>query len=323
MLLVATVAGAGACGGAQDKRLPPSDLTIASGSRGGVYYEYGRGIEAVIGARLPRLRARTIRTSGSVDNLRRLRDGTADIAFTRADSVLQERDSARSPARVRVVALAKLYDSYVQVVVLASSPIRQLSDLGHRCGGRCRVAVGPSGSGTQLISQRLLTQVGLAAAGAVVRDDRLDIQEGIEALAKRRVDGVVWAGGLPTPAIKRLVNSGTKVRLVDLGEVAARLREDHPDVYIPTRVPGSVYTSKTDTKARGSVGSVSVANYLVARADLPEHVAYRLTALLFEHRSALADAHEEARYLDRRAAIDVYPLELHPGAKRYYADAAG
>lgn len=323
-LVVVAAVGAGACGGAQDDRLAARGLTIASGSPGGVYHDYGEGIAAAIKAHLPRLRARAVQTAGSVDNLRRLRDRTADIAFTRADSVLQQRDADPSLARAQVVALAKLYDSYVQVVALQSSDIHELSDLRDRCNGRCRVAIGPPGSGTQLISERLLAAVGLAAPGAVRRNDRFDIAEGIQALAARRLDAVVWAGGFPTPAIKSAVDNGTNVRLIDLGEAAAEMRAVHPDFYSPTRVPASIYKSATETvDDPKSVGTVSVANYLVARADLPEQVAYRLTALLFEQRSELLAAHEEAKYLDRRAAIDVYPLELHRGAERYYTETAG
>lgn len=324
-LVLAAAAATGACGEAEDEPLPARDLTIAGGNRGGVYFQYGRGIKRAVDAHLSRLRGRVLETSGSVENLRHLRDGAADVAFTRADSALDELGTDPSAGRVPIVALAKLYDSYVQVVVLADSRIARLADLRRRCDGRCRVAVGPAGSGTRLVAERLLTAAGLSGAGAIRRDRRLDIDEAMGALAGGRVDAVVWAGGLPTPAIEQL-NERTDVRLVDLGSVAGQLRRERPDVYTRTRIPDSVYRSghAADTAIPGSVGTVSVANYLAVRADLPQEIAFRLTALLFEHRRELVShGHEEAQYLDRRTATDVYPLELHPGAVRYYREAAG
>jgi TRAP-type uncharacterized transport system substrate-binding protein len=64
-----------------------------------------------------------------------------------------------------------------------------------------------------------------------------------------------------------------------------------------------------------------VSNYLVVAASFDTQLAYLLTRLLFARRDMLASAHPEARRLDRGAAIDTYPLPLHPGATRYYREA--
>ena len=66
---------------------------------------------------------------------------------------------------------------------------------------------------------------------------------------------------------------------------------------------------------------MAAANLLVVRQDLPEETAFRLTRLLFEHQGEFEDAHEEARRLNLRKAIATYPLDLHPGAERYYRQA--
>jgi TRAP transporter TAXI family solute receptor len=291
--------------------LPQQRLAIATGAAGGVYERYGRGLRLVIERRLPRLRARAIATAGSVENLERVGDGRADIGFTRADSA-----SDMLRGNTSIVALARLYDSYVQVVVRPGSGISSVKQLA-RCGKRrCRVATGQPGSGTALIADRVLTQAGLGARDAVERVDDRDIDEAADALIDGSIDAVFWAGGLPTPAIDK-VKRRVGIQLVGLGEIAAGLRRRFPNEYSETRLPRRVY----DTKR--SIVTVSVTNYLVARGDLDDQVAYRLTGMLFEHRDELAArGHGEARYLDRRAAIDTYPLKLHDGARRYYRDAA-
>ena len=316
-LFVVLVAAAAAlacasCGGG-DEPLPRQRLAIASGSQGGVYFRYGDGLARVVRRHLPALAARAVSTSGSVDSLRRLRDGSVEVAFTRADSV--ENELRGKPSGI--VALARLYDSYVQIVVRADSRIRTLDDL-RDCGGRdCRVATGQTGSGTQLLAARVLQAAGLAAPGAVRRVDRYDIKAAMDALVERRVDAVFWAGGLPTPSIQA-ADERIGVAFVDLGEVAVRLHEDHPNLYTQKRLPRGEYDSPA------SAGTVSVANYLVARDDLDERTAYALTQMLFARRAELvARGHSEARFLDSAGANDVYPLRLHPGAERYYGDTRG
>jgi hypothetical protein len=47
---------------------------------------------------------------------------------------------------------------------------------------------------------------------------------------------------------------------------------------------------------------------------------YQLTRLLFASRARIARTVSLAGVLDARAAIETFPVELHPGALRYYHD---
>ena len=55
--------------------------------------------------------------------------------------------------------------------------------------------------------------------------------------------------------------------------------------------------------------------------DTLEASWYALTKLLFSAKPTLVAAHPEALHLDQRAALDTFPLRLHPGAARYYREA--
>ena len=57
-------------------------LSIATGGTGGVYYPYGGGIAKIISENLDGVEATAEATAASVDNLKFLRDGRSDIAFT-------------------------------------------------------------------------------------------------------------------------------------------------------------------------------------------------------------------------------------------------
>src|SRR5688572_14069630 len=106
-------------------------LSIATGGTGGVYYPYGGGIAKILNENLPDVRASAEVTAASVDNLKLIRDGKADLAFTLADT-LADAVAGRGAFDGRAVpaaSLAVLYSNYTHLVTLASSPVRGVADL--------------------------------------------------------------------------------------------------------------------------------------------------------------------------------------------------
>ncbi|MBB1261848.1 TAXI family TRAP transporter solute-binding subunit [Streptomyces alkaliterrae] len=296
------------CAGSDEPPRPAGEISVATGNRGGVYAAYGAGYAELVERRLPGVTAPVLYTGGSVDNLRRVAAGEAEVAFTLADSAADAVEGLAPFSRpVPVVALAALYDNYVQLVVPSDSPVRNVTDLRGR-----RVSLGAVDSGTAVIAERILGVAGLSPDSDVAAE-RLDVRDSASALADGRIDAFFWSGGLPTAAITELRRT-TPVRLVDLGDVVGALARSYGELYTETTVPAVVYG------ARSAVTTVSVPNFLVVRSDMPDAEAYWLTRLLFEGQRELIRAHPEARRLDRRTAIATYPLDLHPGAERWYRE---
>jgi len=298
-----------ACGQSDEAPLPERPLRIATGSPSGVYHSYGTGLSGVVERHLPALRPHVLATDASIENLQMVADGRAEVAFTLADAASDAiRGKGRFPRPLPVMALTRLYDNYVQIVVRADGPIRSVAQLAGR-----PVSVGPPGSGTGLVAERILDIGGLSSPHAL-RRVRLDVAASAEALAAGRIDAFFWSGGLPTRAISDL-RRRIAVRLVGLGGLAARLRERYDDLYVETVVPRAAYGLPS------AVTTVSVPNYLVVRHDFDRDIAYRLTRALFQRQADLERAHPEAAQLNLRAAIATYPLELHPGAVRWFREA--
>jgi TRAP-type uncharacterized transport system substrate-binding protein len=114
-------------------------------------------------------------------------------------------------------------------------------------------------------------------------------------------------------ACRALRSRSCDVRIRLLALPPGTAAELDPNLYTDTVIPRSVYGP------RGAVSTVVASNLLIVRKDLPDEVAYRLTRLLFQHQAELERAHTEARGLTERGAIATYPLEWHPGARRWYA----
>jgi TRAP transporter TAXI family solute receptor len=304
---VAAAAAMAGCGRAPDYR--SGQLRIATGGQGGVYYVYGQGIATAVRRDLPRLEPVVLATAASVDNVRMVAAGSAELAFTLADSAAAGlAGDAPFEHPMPIAALARLYDNYLHLVVSAAGTIRDLAALAGR-----RVSLGANGSGTELIATRLLGLVGIDPKRDLTVLP-LGVDDSARSLASGGLDAFFFSGGLPVAAITALAQA-IAIRLVGAGDLASKLRDRYGELYSELAIPASAY------RLEEPVSTVGVSNYLVVAASFDSELAYLLTRLLFVRRDMLASAHPEARRLDRGAAIDTYPLPLHPGAVRYYREA--
>lgn len=308
VVLALAVLLAGCTGGGDEPALD-GPLRIATGEVGGVYHAYGAGIAEAVRAESPELRPQALTTHASVANLRMLDAREAEVAFTLADAAADATAGTGAFAeRIDVVALARLYDNYVQLVVRADGPVRNLTDLRHK-----RVATGAAASGTDLVADRLLA-VAKLRQGPDISTTNASLEQAARALKAGSLDAFFFFGGIPTPAVAEL-SSTTPIRVVPLGEWVDDLATSYGGLYTDAVIPAGPY------KLDDPVHTVSVPNYLVVRRDLDPELAYRLTRLLFRRTDYLARAHPEGRRLSVRTAISTYPLDLHPGAVRWYREA--
>ena len=287
-------------------------LSIATGGTGGVYYPYGGGIAKILNDNLPGIRATAEVTAASVDNLKLIRDGRADLAFALADT-LAEAVAGRGPFAGRAIpaaSLAVLYTNYTHVIVLGSSAIHRIADLKGQV-----VSIGSPGSGTEIIATRILRAAGLDPDADVTRQG-LGVSESAGALKDGKIAAFFWSGGLPSAAVQDLAHTtGITIRMIPTGDLVARLQREHGTLYSAATVPARSYPG-----IDGDVPVVGVDNVLVANASMPEPLAYDVTRLLFEKQTELAGIHPEARNLSLERAAGAGPAPFHPGAIRFYRE---
>jgi uncharacterized protein len=292
------------CQGSEVISAPEGLMRIGTGNAGGVYAVYGEGMAEAVRENFARVTTEVVASDGSVENITMVTSGKVEVGFALAD-VAADAVAGRPPFTEPqpIVALANLYENYVQLVVRDHGSIKSLQDLSGR-----RISVGSRASGTAVVAERILNVAGLS--NDVIRR-HLDIKVSARALAENEIDAFFWSGGLPSDAITQLMH-GTDVRLIDLKEVAQPLIRAHGELYTETTVPASVYGLSS------AVTTVSVPNYLVVGRDMPLTKAYWLTRLLFDEQQKLAQTHPEGHHLDQWTAVRTYPLELHEGAARWY-----
>ena len=290
----------------------PQFISIATGGTGGVYYPYGGGLAKVLNDSLPNIRATAEVTAASVDNLKFIRDGKADVAFALADTVADAAAGrgAFEGRSVPVAGLAVLYSNYTHVVTLQSSGITTIAGLRGR-----RVSTGSPGSGTEVLAFRVLRAAGLNPDADVTRQG-LGASESADSLKDGKIDAFFWSGGLPTAAVQDLAHSqGITIGLIPTGDLVAALQREHGDLYFPLTIPAGVYPD-----VQSPVAVVGVANVLVVNEAMPEALAYDITRVLFEKQPQLAQIHPEARNLSLATAQKGSPVAFHRGALRYFRE---
>ncbi|GLZ34218.1 C4-dicarboxylate ABC transporter substrate-binding protein [Lentzea sp. NBRC 105346] len=271
-------------------------LTMAAGGKTGVYYALGNALADIWSGRLGIARPQVVATAGSVDNVKRLVNGQADVGFSQADAT-----DMVGAAKLR--ALARMHDDYLQIIVRADVQAKTLREL-----GGLRVSIGEPSSGVELIANRVLESVKVTPNIL-----HLNLEASARAMQEGRLDAFFWSGGLPTPQISMLTKS-LGVRMLDLSADLPALLEQYP-VYGSATLPASTYEL-----TGGPVTTLVVRNFLLATESMSDEVAEALVRQLFTAQPELVRANSAARTIERRSAIETSPIPLHPGAMRYYRD---
>src|SRR5207253_5946667 len=124
-------------------------LNIVTGGTGAVYIVYGAGLADLLNRKLGTA-ASAQSTTASVDNMKLIRDGKADVAFTLADAAFDAVNGSGSFAppekKADAKVLAVLYSNLTHLVVKDGSGINTVNDLRGK-----DVSVGSPGSGTEII----------------------------------------------------------------------------------------------------------------------------------------------------------------------------
>ncbi len=288
-------------------------LSIATGGTGGVWYPYGGGLAHVIGRHVRNVDATAEVTAASVDNLRFLRQGSADIAFTMADA-LADAAAGRGPfardGAIPARAIASLYTNYMHLIARADRGIRTVSDLRGRV-----VATGAPGSGIETVALRMFAVTGLRP-GRDVTTYGLSGSQSVDAFKDGKIDAFFWMGGIPTGTILDLMSTEyERVTFVATDALVATLNQRYGATYFRTVIPKGGYPH-----LGADVPTLGVSNVLVVHSAMSDALAYDITKAMFAHREELIAVHPEARHLDPAIASRDLPVPLHPGAARYYRE---
>lgn len=286
-------------------------LSIATGGTGGVYYPYGGGLARVLSQKVPGFQVTAEVTGGSVDNIKLVGAGDADIGLSTIDSAVDGvagTGAYKDTGPQKIQAIAVLYDSFVHIVARADAKIGKVADMKGK-----RVSVGSAGSSTEAIADRLLEAGGLKPMKDVTREN-LSVAESVGSLKDGKIDAMFWIGGLPTSAITDLVTTGNvKIVFVPAADVLAKLNVKYPNLYRSFTLPKAVYAGVPK-----DVPGVGVANILFVSADMKADMVEKILKGVFDNLADVQKIHPEAKMLTLNGAAAKTGIAFHPAALAFY-----
>lgn len=283
-------------------------ITLYTGGTSGVYYPLGSKYAELLDKN--GVSAKAVTSGASVSNAQAIGNGNAQAAIMQNDVAYYAYNglymfNGKPIKKLRGV--AALYPETVQFVVRADSDIKSLSDLKGK-----KVAIGAPGSGTAVAAEQILKAAGVWNS---IQKVNQKFSEAAQALKLGQIDAAVIVSGAPTPAITQIAVT-TPVRVLPIPDsILSKLKSEGYIFYVRQDLKAGTYKGMgTDT------ATVAVKAILVASADLPEEVVYKMTKILFDNVDQLRAVHQKARYISLNTALDGMSIPLHSGAAKYYTE---
>ncbi|MFN7091624.1 MAG: TAXI family TRAP transporter solute-binding subunit [Allorhizobium sp.] len=279
-------------------------ISIGTGGTGGLFYVIGAGISELLNKHMAGTTARAEVTGASVENIRRVAADQMTFGFS-SSSTLYEASVGEGPFEeaLPVAGMAYLYPAVLQIATLRSSGIEKLEDLAGK-----RVNLGPPGSNSAVLAQRLLEAYGVFDAGNA---QFLSYTEGTAALTNGTIDAAVVLAGAPTAA---LIDLGAQEDMLLLSADPAKVESmisQYP-FYQVYEIPAGTYTGQTEPV----VAINDPATLFTVKQVDPDSI-YKISQAIFDHLDELGQVHPQAKAISLETAPKT-PIALHPGAQRYF-----
>jgi TRAP transporter TAXI family solute receptor len=277
---------------------------LAAGSASAESYIVCTALKTVVERHYARIKIAVVETGGTVESLRMLEGGGADLAAAQADVL------AGPSSRI----LAVLYDDTFQVLTQRQSPVQNFPAL------RNSTIALPRNGGQFQSFLRVASHFGLRESDFKFigsSDAAAD-----KAFSEGRADALFRVRALSSPSVQRLVQTGN-FRLVRIDHAAA-MKINYP-AFEPAVIPAGAYLGNPAVPAE-DLPSISVHRTLLAAAGAEQEAIRAITETLIEQREEMAkeipEQAAEVRLLlaqIRRPGLQAgLGPALHPGAAQFY-----
>lgn len=291
------------CGGGQ------TYLSIGTGGTGGIYYPFGGALASRMSARDP-AREYTAEVSGaSVENIKRLQQDQIELGFGLTSTIVgaftgTSEEFPEPVADLRIV--APMWPQPVNLLVRGGSDIRSLYDVRGR-----RVAVGPAGSGTALVSRDLLEAHGLSLDD--IQAQYLTFSESASAIRDGSVDLAIVPVGYPAAAILEATTQGDVDIIPLAGPQIDSLVAAKP-FYYESVIPAGVYRGQDE-----DIPTIFEMNWIMARESLDPSVVKLVLDVLVQDREQLDQVNDIIRQIDLEM-LRSPPIPVHPAVTEWLAE---
>lgn len=290
-------------------------ITIGTGGVTGVYYPTGGAICRLVNKdrKDHGIRCSVESTGGSVYNTRTIREGELDFGVVQSDvqsaamAGVRAFDGDEPYGDLRSV--FSVHPEPLHVMVRADSGIASVADMKGKS-----VNIGNPGSGTRVLADTLMAanditpgDLGLAA--------ELKSSEQSAALCDGKIDGAIWAAGLPNGSSME-ATSTCDITILDLSTSNTDKVLADNSAYAAATIPGGMYPGNDS-----DVASWGPKATFVTDAGTSDEVVYTLVKAVFENFDDFKKLHPAfGRLTEEEMISDGLSAPLHPGAVKYYTE---
>lgn len=306
ILTIALVIGLVGC----TKNEASENLIFTTGTTTGVFYSLGAVLSTLWGNELEQ-RVTSQASNGSVENLKLMQKGEANIGFTTINVAYEAYNGESSfdgSAYKDVRILGNLYPNISHFVTLNNGKINTIEDI----AGKSFV-YGAAGSATEIESNLVLDAHGVDQS--TVKANYVGFTEAVDLMRNGQVDVVNIYSGVPSAATTELITTFDS-KVLNFSDTAIdKLTTDYPWNF--------KYEIKANTYDKQTEPIITVGQYsaIVVDAGLSEEKAYELTKILWENLTEIEQGHSIASQFDPTVAAEgTAGVPLHPGAEKYYKE---
>ncbi|HEX6441394.1 MAG TPA: TAXI family TRAP transporter solute-binding subunit [Stellaceae bacterium] len=285
----------------------PASLTIGTASPGGVYYDYGREMAAILteGLGIP-VTAQS--TQGSAQNAVLLEDGTIQLALFTTGTALRAWNGTETTGDRKQLrsmrALLPMYGTPFQFVTFEDTGIHSFADLANK-----RIGDGPAGGGSGTFGPLVFEALAIPATLRHGAWSMLGNQ-----MRSRQLDAMMAAIGAPSPVIAELEASQPLAFIELTPSEIATVHKAIPELEA-TVMPANTYPSQ-----KQAYNTIGYYNFAVAHKDLPDDLAYAIVKAFFANHDRMIKTSSSARESVADNAKLITAIPFHPGAARYYRE---
>lgn len=283
-------------------------LILATATPGGGFPAYGWPYAEVLSEADPALAIEPINTKGSNENVLALDEGRFDLGLVTGEVTYESLNGLGRPKASNLRIINATYSQAGMFMVRADSPYRTIPDLGGKS-----IAWGAASSGFIVLARYVMDGLGLD----MLKDFEPHLLEKAGDGPPMVLDGraaAMWGGGVGWPPFMAIADGPAGGRFVGPGAEEIRRIQAKHSFLKQTTMPGGSYPGQA-----GPVNSVGSWPFVLARASLPDDVAYRLARALMKGHAALAKRIDQARESTLENTLAAAPARelIHPGVLKY------
>lgn len=304
----------GSTGTAQTEapKVQPQDLVMGTGSTGGTYFALGGAMANAINNKLAdqQITITAQSTGASVENMNLINAGEMDLGIAMNNVAANAHDGtgAFNAPVTNVRAIGVVYNEVYQIVANAKTGAKTVEDL-----KGLKVAIGPAGSGTVGLSEKVF-----AAAGLDVNKDIQPQSDSFGDASTKMQDGHIDAAcnvlAVPASSIVEMTTSMELSYINISDEILATIQADAP-YFVRKIIPAGTYPDQKE-----DCETITCKAVLYCSADLDDETVYQITKAFYESGDEIAAAHATGKEVQLEGCLDGVTTPIHPGAARYFQE---